>query len=71
VRKDHFHGRKSNFSITALKKSSNPGEINESLCKLRGLVTVRKITKMRKLTQVNAPRPGECLNIHAHHPASA
>ena len=38
MRKDHFHGRKSNFSVTALKKSSNPGEINESLHKLRGLV---------------------------------
>ena len=33
-----FHGRKSNFSVTALKKSLNPGEINESLHKLRGLI---------------------------------
>ena len=38
VGRNQFRGRKSNFSVTALKKSSNPGEINESLRKLRGLV---------------------------------
>ena len=38
MRKDQFRGRKSNFSVTMLKKSLNPGEINESLRKLRGLV---------------------------------
>ena len=38
VGRNHFHGRKSNFSVTALKKSLNPGEINKSLRKLRGLI---------------------------------
>jgi hypothetical protein len=38
VGRNHFRGRKSNFSVTVLKKTSNQGVINEPLCKLRGLV---------------------------------
>jgi hypothetical protein len=40
VGRNHFRGRKSNFSVTTLKKTSNQGVINESLRKLRGLVTI-------------------------------
>ena len=54
MRKDHFRARKSNFSVTALKKSSNPGEINESLCKLRGLVKVEEtLNKFKQIRLVS------------------
>ncbi|EDQ98020.1 uncharacterized protein LACBIDRAFT_316384, partial [Laccaria bicolor S238N-H82] len=50
VGRNHFRGRKSNFSVTALKKVSRSQVINESLRKLRGLVIyiIKNLTVVRR-----------------------
>jgi hypothetical protein len=53
VGRNHFRGRKSNFGVTALKKTLNPGVINKS----RNLLVCdknipRKTEKSRKKIQM-------------------
>ena len=56
----NFRGKKAKFSVRTLKKSLRSGVINESLRKLRGLVTEREATSVHDEEEEVGTEQGPC-----------